>query len=308
MVLGVLDIRRLEVLKAVVDAGSVAGASEALGYTPSAISQSLAVLGREAKVPLFEKAGRGIRPTQAGLLLAERAEALLSQLRQAEEALDALRKGQAGQLRLAAFSTAGATLVPRALARFKDAYPGVDLDLAMAETEEALTGLRSNHIDLAVIGEPTMDQKSSGDLTYTHVVDDPYRLVLPTSHPAAGKRSVALKELSDASWVSTVSARCNCLQTVTTACARAGFTPRFAMEADEFATTVGFVAAGLGVAMVPALGLSSVPEGVRVVRIRGDEPKRFVFAVTRSSDDNPMVQAMKEALRSSAGAYLKSAA
>lgn len=304
-----LDVRRLQVLKAVIDAGSITAASTLLGYTPSAISQSVAALEREAKTTLFEKVGRGIRPTQAGLLLAEHAEAVMAQLREAEEALEALRAGQAGRLRLAAFATAGASLVPRALARFKEVYPGVELDLNMAESEEALTQLRSGRIDIAVIGEPSEVGSEARDLKYRHLVDDPYRLVLPASHRAATKRAVALEDLSEEPWISTASARCNCLQTVTTACARAGFAPRFTVEADEFATTVGFVAAGLGVAMVPMLALTSVPDSVRVCRVRGEEPKRYVYAVTRSAtSQDAIVEGMQEALRFSARSYLRSAA
>jgi len=304
-----LDVRRLEVLKAVVDEGSVTAASLVLGYTPSAVSQSLGALHRETKAQLFEKVGRGIRPTQAGLLLAEHAAIVMAQLRQAEGALEALRAGQAGRLRAAAFATAGATLVPQALARFKEGYPGVELDLTMAESDEALAALRSGHIDLAVIAEPGEVAGGARNLSYTHLVDDPYRLVLPVGHHAATRRAVALEDLSEDPWISTASARCNCLQTVTSACARKGFTPHFAVEADEFATTVGFVAAGLGVAMVPALALSSVPEGVRVCRMRGEEPKRYVYAVTRPVESqDAIVEGMREALRFSAGSYLRSAA
>jgi DNA-binding transcriptional LysR family regulator len=305
-----LDVRRLQVLKVVVEAGSITAAAEDLGYTPSAISQTIAALEREAKSPLFEKAGRGIRPTQAGLLLAEHAEAVTARLREAEEALEALRSGEAGRLRLAAFATAGAALVPRALARFQEAHQGVELDLVMAETDEALALLRSGRIDLAVIALPgEADSDGQNGLVYTHLLDDPYRVVLPWSHDVAARRVIDLEDLADDPWIATASARCNCLPTVTTACARAGFTPRFAIEADEFATTVGFVAAGLGVAMVPLLALSSVPDSVRICRISEDEPTRFVYAVMRTQiADQSIVAAMQEALRQSAGSYLRSAA
>jgi DNA-binding transcriptional LysR family regulator len=304
-----LDVRRLEVLNAVVEAGSITRAATSLGYTPSALSQSLAALERDVKTALFEKFGRGIRPTQAGLLLAEHAQAVMAQLEQAEAALDALRSGRAGRLRVAAFASAGATLVPRALAHFKDRYRGVEIDLTMAETDEALASLRAGNIDLAVVGEHSEVGDRAGDLVYTHLLDDPYRVVLPRSHPAAKKRSVPLEDLSQEAWISTASARCNTLEPVTNACVRAGFTPRFALEADEFTTTVGFVAAGLGVAMVPMLALSSVPESVRVSRIRGPEPSRYVYSVTRSAtSDDAIVDAMQEALGVSAGSYLRSVA
>ena len=115
---------------------------------------------------------------------------------------------------------------------------------------------------------------------------------------------IALGTLAEEAWIATASGRCNCLPTVTTACARAGFAPRFAVEADEFASTLGFIAAGLGIAMVPMLALNSIPENVRVLRLRGEEPKRRVYAVTRrESSDLPTVSAMRAALCLSADAY-----
>jgi DNA-binding transcriptional LysR family regulator len=303
-----LDVRRLEVLKAVVDAGSVTAAAAALGYTPSAVSQSVAALGRDAKTPLFEKAGRGLRPTQAGLLLAERAQAVIAQLEEAEAALEALRSGQAGRVRVAAFATAGAALVPRALALFNEDHPGIEIDLTIAETDEAVAALRSGLVDIALVGVHDDVECGAREVVYTHLLDDSYRVVLPRGHPAA-RNVVALTDLRRDRWISTASARCNCMETVTTACAGAGFTPRFALEADEFATTVGFVAAGLGVAMVPMLALTAVPDSVRVCRILGDEPVRRVYSVTRDVASNPTgVAAVQEALRASAGSFLRAAA
>jgi DNA-binding transcriptional LysR family regulator len=304
-----LDVRRLQVLKAVIDAGSITAAAAVLGFTPSALSQSLAALEREAKTPLFEKVGRGLRPTDAGLLLAGFADDVAAQLRKAEDALEALRAGEAGMLRLAAFGTAGATLVPRALALFREDYPRLELDLSMAESDEALASLRARHVDVSLIAEHSDVGDEPGDLTFSHLLDDPYRIVLPRSHRAAKSGTVSLGQLSEDPWISTASARCNCLQTVTTACARAGFAPRFAVEADEFATTVGFVAAGLGVAMVPMLALTSVPGAVCVRPIAPDALSRRVYVVTRKgSAGHPFVDAIVGALRTSAGSYLKAVA
>jgi DNA-binding transcriptional LysR family regulator len=141
------------------------------------------------------------------------------------------------------------------------------------------------------------------------LLDDPYLAVLPRGHRLASRRSVALEDLADDPWIGTVSASCNCLPTVTSACARAGFSPRFAIEADEFATTVGFVAAGLGVALVPLLALGAIPEDVRARPLRDNEPVRHVFAVTRRQNaEQTAVQAMLEALRDSARPYLTSVA
>lgn len=297
-----LDSRRLQVLSAVVSTGSVTAAATALGYTPSAVSQTIAALERETATVLLEKAGRGVRPTQAGLLLAEHADAVLDRIREAEAALHALASGEAGRLRLGAFSTAGAALVPRAMARFRAAHRAVQLDVAVAEDDAALAKLRSGQLDLAVIAvEPDPLPDTVDDLVRTPILVDPYRVILPREHALAGRRSVSLRDLAEDPWIATASARCHARAVVTGTCEAEGFTPRFAIEAEEFATVVGFVGEGLGVALVPLLALGSTPETVRVRPVRGDAPVRHVYAVTRRSNaEEPLVMAMVQALRSSA--------
>jgi DNA-binding transcriptional LysR family regulator len=301
-----LDTRRLEVLRHVVDAGSITGAAANLSFTPSAVSQTISALERETGIALFEKAGRGIRPTRAGHVLAEHADAVLDRLREAEAALVALRSCQSGRLRLAAFATAGASLVPRAMARFRSAHPAVELDLVVAEVGAALGELRAGRIDLAVVQDDHGSEGASGDgLVRTHLLDDPYRVILPADHPLASCRRVSLDDLAGDPWIGTASGRCNSMGVVTDACRSAGFQPHFAIEADEFSTALGFAAAGLGVALVPLLALSSVPDGVRVRPIDGHTPARRIFSVTRAQGaTEPPVPAMVEALRDSAGTYL----
>jgi DNA-binding transcriptional LysR family regulator len=305
-----LDTRRLQVLSAVVETGSITGAASLLGYTPSAVSQSIATLERETHTALLERVGRGVQPTQAGALLAEHAEAVLDRLREAEGALAALRAGQAGHLQLTTFATAGAALVPRALARFRAAHRGVELDLRIAEIDDALAQLRAGRSDIAVVAfESGSPAALDADLRWTHLLDDPYRIVVPRSHPLAGRRTLSPEQLRDETWVATASPACDSRAVVTAACAKVGVDPRFGIVADEFSTAMGFVSAELGVAMVPLLGLSSVPDNVRVRRIRGTEPVRRVYAVTRAaSAAQPTVAAMVDALQESGAAYLASAA
>ncbi|MFN2595360.1 MAG: LysR family transcriptional regulator [Actinomycetota bacterium] len=305
-----IDVRRLVVFKAVFDHGSITGAASALGYSPSAISQNISALERESGIELFRKSGRGIRSTEAGDLLATHAEVVLEQVREAEEALEKLRSGRAGRMRVAAFATAGASVVPQALADFTQRHPGVKSELVIAETGDALQRLEMGHIEVAVIAVKTPITVESGSITYHPLLEDPYRIALPETHPHASHRAINLVELREYAWVATASARCNCLPTITESCARAGFTPRFSIEADEFATTLGFVAAGLGVAMVPLLALGSLPPGVSVHRLAAsDEPKRYVYAATRSKDSQQLtVASMLSALEQSAGSFLRQAA
>ena len=305
-----LDSRRLHMFSTVVATGSMTAAANHLGYTASAVSQSVAALEKETGVVLLEKAGRGIRPTQAGLVLASHAEVVVSALREAEAAMKALAAGEAGRLRLAAFSTAGAALVPRAMARFRTAHPAVELDLTVAEDDEAIAALRAGHIDVAVIAiDGGALESVDDDLERTQILIDPYRAILPRDHHLSGRRTVALCDLAGDPWVATASARCNARAVITTACTDAGFEPRFAIEAEEFSTVVGFVGAGLGVALVPLLALGAIPDTVRVRPLRSNEPVRHVYAVTRrSTARDPIVEAVVDALRVSAHSYLTAAA
>lgn len=296
-----LDARRLHVLATVVDAGSISGAAAALGYTSSAVSQTISALERETQMALLEKAGRGIRPTQAGVLLAGHGAAVAERLEEAERALRALRSGQAGRLRLAAFSTAGASLVPRAMARFRAGHPSVELDLAVAEDDDALAQLRAGQIDVAVIADDGAPSATPDDLVRHDVLVDPYRVILPRDHRLAGRRTIALGDLEGEAWIATASARCNARSVVIGACADAGFEPRFAIEAEEFAAAVGFVGAGLGVALVPLLAVGTAPDTVRVRPVRGKEPVRHVYALTRrATAGDAAIGAMVEALQTAA--------
>lgn len=209
---------------------------------------------------------------------------------------------------MAAFFTAGAALVPQALALFRSAHPSVGLDLGVADTDEAVAQLRAGNIDVAVVADADVPPQAEG-LVHTHLLDDPYRIILPRAHPLASRRSIALTDLSEDPWVGTTCASAKCGAIAIDACLRAGFAPKVAIDSDEFATAVGFVAAGLGVALVPLLALGAIPEDVRVRRVRGEQPRRRVYAVTRpASSAQKTVSVMVDALRRSAAAYVAPAA
>src|SRR5271165_3463233 len=148
-----VDVKRLRVLKAVVDEGSVVGAATALSYTPSAVSQQVTALEREVGTVLLERAGRGVRPTDAALLLCRHAERIFAAMHEAEEAIGALRSGQLGRMRIGAFPTAGSALVPDALGAFERLHPGVTLEMAVLEVDDAVPALRRGALDVAVVVE-----------------------------------------------------------------------------------------------------------------------------------------------------------
>lgn len=297
-----IDVRRLRVLRAVVESGSISAAAAQLAYTPSAVSQQIAALERETGTVLFERAGRGLRATEAARLLCEHAVTVMAAIENAEEALSALRAGKIGRIRVGAFATAGAALVPGALAAFQRAHPNVLIDLATVEADDAIAGLRNGTIDVVVtIRHADGTVPESEDLVFEHLLDDPFRVVLARTHPLAGAARVDLASLADERWIAISSSPGYCQAVVDQACARAGYRPRYALDAEDYGTAQGFVAAGLGVALVPLLALGAVHSGVTVVRLEQDEPVREVYLATRpAARDFAAVQSMLACLREAA--------
>jgi DNA-binding transcriptional LysR family regulator len=300
----VLDLRRLQALHAVVTTGSVKDAAARLGYTPSAVSQHITTLERQTKTVLLEPAGRGVRPTAAGQLLADHAAGLLDGLAEAEAALDALNAGELGVLRLASFATAGAELIPPALARVRAALPRLEISLRVAERDDALRLLRQGALDLAVIEAHTIPAAADGGLTYHPLLSDPFRIVVPRSHRLAAKRVINLADTAAEPWID-IRCEVGCCRAATRAAFhQAGFEPRRVVEADEYWPAQGFVAAQLGLALIPALALGVLHDGVAVRRLHhASQPERHVLATTRPAvSGTAPVQAIITALQAEADA------
>jgi DNA-binding transcriptional LysR family regulator len=304
----VIDVRRLKALQAVVETGSVSAAADLLDFSASAVSQQISALERETGVLLFERVGRGVRPTDAARLLCEHATRVLASIQDAEDAIAALASGHSGRIRLGAFPTAGSSLVPGALAAFQALHPKVALDLVVVEGDEAIVSLRSGSIDVLVAVEPMSPGSAvDDDLVHRHLLADPFRVVLPRSHPLAAKKSVDLGLLASERWIGISSFPASCEFVIASACAQAGFRPVYAIEADEYPTAQGFVAAGLGVAFVPMLALgSSLHPGVAVRRLKGAQLTRQVWALTRRGiADQVPVLAMLACLQSAADEFVR---
>lgn len=300
-----IDVRRLQVLQAVIETGSVAAAASFLNYTPSAVSQQMSTLERETGVQLLERIGRGVRPTDAALLLCEHTTRVFASIKDAEDALAALRAGQSGRLRLGAFPSASSSLIPGALAAFRILHPNVELDFMVKEPDEAIASLRDGSLDIAVATLTMLPGDPSDDgLTYHHLLSDPFRIVLPRSHSFASLENIELETLSSEDWIGVSSCPGHCQLVVEDACELAGFQPTYVIEADEYPTALGFVAAGLGVALMPMMALHTIHNGVSIRRIEGDVPVRQVWAATRStmSDQTPvsdMLSCLEDAAKQS---------
>jgi DNA-binding transcriptional LysR family regulator len=299
-----LNVQRLRVLREVLSQGSFSEAASALNYTQSAVSQAIATLESEAGVPLIERDRRGVRPTSAGERLAEHAGRILTQLDVAEAELGAIAGIRGGELRMASFPTAGATLMPLAIAAFRSAYPHVALSLVEGEPEELIPRLRDGEFDLGLIfgfggaGEPGPGLQSSP------LFEDPMRLALPKGHRLTRKERITLEDLSDEAWVQTSEASA-CARHVVRVCRAAGFEPRVSFESDDYLTVQGLVAAGVGVALIPQLALSqTVSYDIAVRELRPDGPVRHVVAATPGTGVSlPAAAAMLEILLDTARQY-----
>ena len=297
-----IDVKRLRVLHAVSQHGSFSAAAEALSYTQSAISQQIAALERETGSVLVERSARGIRMTDAGEALVRHADAILTRLTDAEAELEAIAGLRGGRIRLASFATAGSTFVPQAIATFHERYPDVEIYLKESDPEQSVPLLKAGQLDIAILFEP----HGAGDLTDTekvHLLEDPMSVVLPENHPLASKAKVRLKDLDKESFVQTTES-CPCGTIVLDHCRAAGFEPRVAFESDDYLTVQGLVAAGVGVALIPALGLAAYRPDVAIRPITGATPKREIFAVTLPGGARaPATQAMLDVLVEAARRY-----
>ena len=277
-----LDVKRMRVLREVANRGSFSAAAESLSFTQSAVSQQVAALEREVGTTLLERGPRGVRLTDAGRTLVSHADAILARIDCAEDDLAALAGLRGGRLRLASFQSAGATLVPRAVAQFHDRHPDVELSMVEAEPDDAQERLRSGDIDLALVYdfEPVPDTLGK-DLELTHLIDDRYDAVIGKDHKLAGRRRLKLADLSGDPWVAATDA-CGCRQLTERACLDAGFAPNVAFEADESMACQALVAAGVGVTIFPRLALNPLHPGVVARSLGRDAPVRRIFAATMS--------------------------
>ena len=297
-----LDVKRLRVLHEVARQGSFSAAADALSYTQSAISQQIAALERETGTTLVDRGARGVRLTDAGEALVRHADAILTRITDAEAELEAIAGLRGGRVRVASFATAGSTFVPHAIATFHEQYPDVQILLKESDPEESVPALKAGQLDIAILFEP----HGAGDLTdieQIHLLEDPMSVVLPEDHPLASKAKIRLKDLADEAWVQTT-ASCPCCIIVADECRAAGFEPRVAFESDDYLTVQGLVAAGVGVAMIPSLGLAAYRPDVAIRPLVGARPKRDILAATLPGGRQaPATKAMLDVLCDAAKRY-----
>jgi DNA-binding transcriptional LysR family regulator len=293
-----LNPNRLPAFRALARHGSFTAAAEALSYTQSAVSQQISALERETGAALVERDRKRARLTEAGEILLAHADAILGRIEHAERELSAYVQARSGRLRVAAFESAGAALVPMAVQGFHRRYPEVELNVVQMEPEEASARLESRQLDLAVVYD--LDPPTgalSQELELTYLFDDTYAAVLPKRHPLAREGAVELGQLADDVWINTTE-RDLCHEIILRACRDAGFEPRVAFEVDEIATSQALVAREAGVTLLPALALGSRHRDVVAFSLGRAAPVRRVYAARLASAlASPASEAMLEVLR-----------
>ncbi|MEV6890861.1 LysR family transcriptional regulator [Kribbella sp. NPDC051137] len=293
-----IEVRRLKVLRALADHGTVTAAAEVLHLTPSAVSQQLAALETEVGQELLERRGRRVSITSAGRLLLAHADTILAEVERAEDAMRLHANGANGEVRVTAFATAITLLVAPALTRLRETSPGLSLVVRDAEGHQGITQLFDGDADLAIAvehrGSPRPDDRR---LTRIPLYAEPFVAVLPPAHPAAGlpdgppaPAAIELEALANDDWV--MPAPGNPIRDVVLlACEQAGFQPRVVHQSDDFRAVAALVAAGGGVSLVPRL---AVPEPtLALIRpLPEPAPTRRVYAAVRTSRaDHPLITA-----------------
>ena len=291
-----LNVNRLRILREVAHRRSFSAAADALSYTQSAVSQQIGALEAEVGMTLLERRPRGVSLTAAGQTLVGHAESVLADLDAAEAALAAIAGLRGGRLRMASFPTAGATLMPLAIATFRARHPAVELTLAEGEPEQVAPRLRTGELDLALLFEfdsSSPDERlgddstradrpelsPGGSLTRVQLLQDPLYLALPRGHRLAERRRLRLEDLREEAWIQT-SRESPCARHVVRCCHAAGFEPRVSFQSDDYQTVQGLVGAGVGVALIPELALSVVREDIVIRALSPRPPARRVIAAT----------------------------
>lgn len=294
-----MDVRRLLIFREVARAGSISGGARALGWTQPAVSQHIRALERSLGCAVVLRTAGGITLTEPGRLLLVRADAVAAQLHMASEEIAEVTTLRRGRVRLAAYPSAAATLVPRALARLRERYPALDVELTEAEPPQALPLLAAGDVDVALVfgydGEGA-DAEAAAELHEHSLGEESVMLVLPGAHPAP-RGPVRLADLADEDWV----VGCErCRAHTVQRCAEAGFVPRVRHVSDDYVVVQNLVAAGLGVTMLPASALMAYrhPE---VRTVEGFGTRRLSAVHRRGADAVPATAALVRELDAARG-------
>ena len=294
------DLRKLQILRVLNDAGTVTAAATALRMTPSAVSQQLAALSKQIGAPVIEARGRGVRLTGAAYVLLRHAEIVFAQLERAGAELDGYAQGETGTVRIGTIATAITRLVVPAAGLLRRTAPGITLSVREAEAAEVYEELAAGEVDLAV--SLAVDAPTTRDPRFVlfPLLTDPLDIALPLGHSLAAAPGLRLAQLGEEPWV--FGSRGPWREITLAACADAGFVPEQAHAAADWPAIFALVAAGMGIALVPRMATSGgLRREVAVRPLDADRPRRrIVGAVRGGAEDAPLLRRTMGALRQAA--------
>lgn len=297
-----LDPTRLRVLRSVVETGSVRASAEALGYTPSAVSQHLTALRRETGVELVERSGRGIVVTPAARILAEESGRALDALAHLERVARELHSGRTGAMSLAYVGSVAATWLPRVAREVREAFPDLALSLQL---RDCTLGDGAQRGDVAIV-----DATAAGfgpDWEEADVLEEGYVALVGRSHPLAAQETIALSALAELPWVTDDPLDSKWFEVIAAACRAAGFSPLVEVNPPDFEAVLGFIAAGDHVSVQPSLVAQRIRADVRAIPLSGDRPRRRIQVRTRRAiAQTPAARFVLETVRRVAAEHAES--
>lgn len=286
--------------------GSFSAAAETLGYTQPAVSRQIATLEAEVGTQLVRRVPQGAVLTDAGRVLVERAESILVNLASAEDELRQLAGLEGGRLRLATFASAAASIMPLVIARFRVRHPSVELDVVMADPYESLPRLRNGELDFALSHDSFEEagELRSG-IELVHLFEDPMYVVMPVGHRLSNEAKLDLASFADEPWMLATTDTCPDSRLFLRACHAAGFEPQIAFQNDDYPAIIGFVAAGVGVALIPDMVTRNIRDDVVVRTLDPPPPSRPIRAALPADYCSPAADAMLEILREVAATWVE---
>jgi DNA-binding transcriptional LysR family regulator len=290
------DIKKLHILRTLNERATVTATAEALLMTPSAVSQQLSNLSRQLGVTLLEAHGRRVRLTDAAHLVLRHAEAVFAQLERADAELSGYLKGEAGEVRVGAFSTAVPALVVPAVRALRASHPALEVRVREAEAAESYALLSAGDVDLALSLAAHAPTARDARFTRVTLLADPLDVALPAAHPLAAAPGLRLADLADEPWIFGGSGPWS--EITRTACEAAGFVPEQAHSAAGWTAILAMVEADMGIALVPRMAAAERRAGVVTRVLSADQPRRHVIAaVRRGSEDGTAVARVLTALQ-----------
>ena len=292
-----LNVNRMRVLREVAARGSIAAAAEALYLSPSAVSQQMSTLEREAGVELLERVGRGVRLTPAGERLVAYTERVLVVLEEAQADVDAVAHGVAGRVHTSAFPTAARALLVPALARINAAYPRLQLSMVDLEPEDGIPLLRIGELDILLTYEFEMlPPREQPGLERVPLMSEPMAIAMPVAHPLAAG-TVRVADLGGEQWIVGRDGS-SFLEVQVHVSNEAGYEPKVDLHSNDYQVILAAVEAGLGVALVPPMARFADYPGVAFRQPADMEIRRHIVAlIRRGSQKSPAVAAAMDAIR-----------